>query len=334
MGRIWAGESGEGRAPALAFHARCTASAAPPTLRRQIMNARDGNARVRLADCARVSAAIRRAGRDLSRASRSAMIVPFPAGSATDGQARLIGAHFQKVFGHGFIVENMPGATGAIAARTVAKAAPDGYTLLLSSVSTHSANAYLYNNLGYDPIADFTPVALIARAPSGMVVREETPYPHAEGFRRLREGQSRQAQFRLRQYGQPRRRRDAQCGAPASRRRPSPIAARRRRRPTCSPDRSTLSSWICRRLQEHIKAGKLRLLATTGSKRLETFPEAPTMVEFGYPDLRAVLMAGRARTCRDAGRDRRNARTRRSAMRSTRPRANASSPPTAPKPAR
>src|SRR5262245_32699792 len=56
------------------------------------------------------------------------MIVPFPAGAATDGQARLIGAHFQKAFGQSFIVENMPGATGAIAARTVARAAPDGYT--------------------------------------------------------------------------------------------------------------------------------------------------------------------------------------------------------------
>ena len=139
------------------------------------------------------------------------MIVPFPAGSATDGQARLIGAHFQKVFGHGFIVENMPGATGAIAARTIARAAPDGYTLMISSVSTHSANAYLYSNLGYDPIADFTPVALIARAPYAMVVRAETPYPDAAGFRRLRQGQSRQAQFRLRQHGQPRGRRDAQC---------------------------------------------------------------------------------------------------------------------------
>src|ERR1044071_50179 len=84
------------------------------------------------------------------------MIVPFPAGSATDGQARLIGTHFQKLFGHGFIVENMPGATGAIASRTVAKAPPDGYTLLLSTVSTHSANYYLYSNLGYDPISDFT----------------------------------------------------------------------------------------------------------------------------------------------------------------------------------
>src|ERR1041385_8503201 len=97
------------------------------------------------------------------------VIVPFPAGSATDGHARLIGAHFQKLFGHGFIVENMPGAPGAIAARTVAKAAPDGYTLLLSTVSTHSANYYLYNNLGYDPISDFTPIALIAQGLSAMV---------------------------------------------------------------------------------------------------------------------------------------------------------------------
>src|SRR5262249_10514426 len=110
------------------------------------------------------------------------MIVPFPAGSATDGQARLIGAHFQKEFGHGFVVANLPGASGAIASRTTARAAPHGYTLMISSVSTHSANPYLYNNLGYDPIKDCTPVAMIARAPSGMVVRAETPYRTLKDF--------------------------------------------------------------------------------------------------------------------------------------------------------
>src|SRR5436305_1101270 len=110
------------------------------------------------------------------------VIVPFPAGSATDGQARLIGAHFQKVFGHAFIVENMPGATGAIAARAVAKAPPDGYTLMLTSVSTHSANYYLYSNLGYDPITGFTPVALIAQGLSAMVVRAETPFRTLKDF--------------------------------------------------------------------------------------------------------------------------------------------------------
>ena len=64
-------------------------------------------------------------------------IVPFPAGSATDGMARLVSAHFTKVFGHGLIIENMVGATGTIASRATAKAAPDGYTIMFSTNSTH-----------------------------------------------------------------------------------------------------------------------------------------------------------------------------------------------------
>ena len=141
-------------------------------------------------------------------------IVPFPAGSATDGMARLVSAHFTKVFGHGLVIENMVGATGTIASRATAKAAPDGYTIMFSTNSTHSANAYLYNNLGYDPIGDFTPLALLSRAPHAMVVRADAPYPAFRDFIAVREGQSRQAQFRLRQYRQPRGRRDAErvCG--------------------------------------------------------------------------------------------------------------------------
>src|SRR3954454_19507151 len=103
-------------------------------------------------------------------------VIPFPAGSATDGMARLVSAHFQKVFGHGLIIENMVGATGSIASRANPKAAPDGYTIMFSTNSTHSANAYLYNNLGYDPIADFTPLALLSRAPHALVVRGEAPF--------------------------------------------------------------------------------------------------------------------------------------------------------------
>src|SRR4051794_41848065 len=72
------------------------------------------------------------------------MIVPFPAGSATDGQARLIGAHFQKVFGQGFIVENMAGATGSIAARPPAKGPPGGHTPFVSHGSPPFANALSY----------------------------------------------------------------------------------------------------------------------------------------------------------------------------------------------
>ena len=212
------------------------------------------------------------------------MIVPFPAGSATDGQARLIGAHFQKVFGQGFIVENMPGATGAIAARAVAKAPPDGYTLLLSSVSTHSANPYLYNTLGYDPLADFTPVALIARAPSGMVVREETPYRTLKDFVTFAKANPDKLNFAYGNMGSLAG--GAMLNAAAG---IKTTAVSYRGTPQATTD--LLAGQIdfvvmdMSPTQEHVKAGKLRLLATTGTKRMESFPDAPTMVESGYPDV-------------------------------------------------
>jgi tripartite-type tricarboxylate transporter receptor subunit TctC len=211
------------------------------------------------------------------------VIVPFPAGSATDGQARLIGAHFQKVFGHGFIVENMPGATGAIAARTIARAAPDGYTLMISSVSTHSANAYLYNNLGYDPIADFTPVALIARAPSAMVVRAETPFRTLQDFVAFAKANPGKLNFAYGNMGSLAG--GAMLNAYAG---IKTTAISYRGTPQAATD--LLGGQIdfvvmdASQTQEHVKAGKLRALATTGTARVEAFPDAPTMVEAGYPD--------------------------------------------------
>jgi tripartite-type tricarboxylate transporter receptor subunit TctC len=211
------------------------------------------------------------------------VIVPFPAGSATDGQARLIGAHFQKVFGHGFIVENMPGATGAIAARATAKAAPDGYTLMISSISTHSANPYLYNNLGYDPVADFTPIASIARAPSAMVVRAETPYRTLKDFVAFAKANPDKLNFAYGNMGSLAggAMLNAYAGIKTS-------AVSYRGTPQATTD--LLGGQIdfvvmdMSQTQEHIKAGKLRMLAVTGSTRTEAFPDAPTMVESGYPD--------------------------------------------------
>jgi tripartite-type tricarboxylate transporter receptor subunit TctC len=211
------------------------------------------------------------------------VIVPFPAGSATDGQARLIGAHFQKVFGHGFIVENMPGATGAIAARAIARAAPEGYTIMISSVSTHSANPYLYTNLGYDPITDFTPIALIARAPSGMVVRAETPFRSLKDFVDFAKANPEKLNFAYGNMGSLAG--GAMLNAAAG---IKTTAVSYRGTPQATTD--LLAGQIdfvvmdMSATQEHIKAGKLRLLATTGSKRMESFPDAPTMVESGYPD--------------------------------------------------
>lgn len=87
------------------------------------------------------------------------IVVPFAAGSGSDTAARILGQHLSEKFKQGVVVENRVGVTGAIAAAYVAKAAPDGYTLLLGTNSTHGSNSALYKNQTYDAIKDFAPVA-------------------------------------------------------------------------------------------------------------------------------------------------------------------------------
>jgi tripartite-type tricarboxylate transporter receptor subunit TctC len=98
------------------------------------------------------------------------IITPFAAGSVTDATARIVAQVLQEKFGQPFIVENKAGAGGMIAAQAVSRAAPDGYTLLLTTNSTHSAAPGLYKKVPYDPIKDFTPIARIGSFPSVVVV--------------------------------------------------------------------------------------------------------------------------------------------------------------------
>ena len=102
-------------------------------------------------------------------------IVPFSAGGTTDLFGRLLAQHMQQKFGKPFIVENRAGAGGNIGAAAVAKAAPDGYTFLVGTVSTHAINPFLYAKLPYDTVKDFQPVSLIARLPNILVVHPDMP---------------------------------------------------------------------------------------------------------------------------------------------------------------
>lgn len=101
------------------------------------------------------------------------IITPFAAGSVTDTTARIIAQILQGRLGRTFIVENKAGAGGLIAAQAVARAEPDGYTLLLTTNSTHSAATALFKSVPYDPIKDFTPIARIGSFPSVVVVNPE-----------------------------------------------------------------------------------------------------------------------------------------------------------------
>jgi tripartite-type tricarboxylate transporter receptor subunit TctC len=110
------------------------------------------------------------------------LITPFAAGSVTDSTARAIAQHLQETLGQPFVVENRAGAGGLLAASAVARAAPDGYTLLITTNSTHSAAPGLFKSVPYDPIRDFTPVARIGSFPSLIAVHPGLPIRSMQEF--------------------------------------------------------------------------------------------------------------------------------------------------------
>ena len=103
------------------------------------------------------------------------LVVPFPAGGTTDILARAAAQKLSETLGQQVIVDNRPGAAGNIGSELVAKAPPDGYTLLMGTVGTHAINASLYSKLPYDPVKDFTPVILVAGVPNVLVVNPALP---------------------------------------------------------------------------------------------------------------------------------------------------------------
>ncbi|UBM07783.1 Bug family tripartite tricarboxylate transporter substrate binding protein [Cupriavidus metallidurans] len=103
------------------------------------------------------------------------LVVPFAAGSGTDAVARITAKELGDALNQNVIVDNRPGANGSIAAEIVAQAAPDGYTLFMTTNTTHSANPSLMKKLPYDPIKDFTPVARMGNLPFMLVINPKLP---------------------------------------------------------------------------------------------------------------------------------------------------------------
>jgi tripartite-type tricarboxylate transporter receptor subunit TctC len=101
------------------------------------------------------------------------VVIPFVPGGSSDITGRAIGSKFQELLGQPAIVENRPGANGAIAAEFVAKAEPDGYTILVGSIGVFSINAALFKDLRYQPLRDFAPVSLAVTTPNVLVAKPE-----------------------------------------------------------------------------------------------------------------------------------------------------------------
>ncbi len=103
------------------------------------------------------------------------MIVSFAVGGPTDIVARVMGARMGEILGQQVIIDNRPGAGGNLGADMVAKAPPDGYTLLMATVSTHAINPLLYKKIPYDPIKDFSPIGQVGVTPAVLAVHKDIP---------------------------------------------------------------------------------------------------------------------------------------------------------------
>ena len=103
------------------------------------------------------------------------LVVPFAAGSGTDSVARAVGQKLSERLKQPVLIDNKPGASAQLGAQFVAKAKPDGYTLFMTTNTSHSANPSLYSNLKYDPIKDFTPIARVGELPFALAVHPSVP---------------------------------------------------------------------------------------------------------------------------------------------------------------
>lgn len=219
------------------------------------------------------------------------ILVPFAAGSATDTITRILGASVSAAIGQPVVVEAKAGADGAIAAAEVARAAPDGYTLLMATNSPLSAVPYLRKNPPYDALADFTPIADIGRYTFFIVVHPSLPAKTVAeliDYARANPGKI--------SYATGNTTGIASTAFFAAQAKIDMVHVPYRSEPQVIPDllggRVQLIFASSSTTIAHIREGKLRALATTLPKRSHLLPELPTIAEAGMPQFSIVSWAG------------------------------------------
>jgi tripartite-type tricarboxylate transporter receptor subunit TctC len=224
---------------------------------------------------------------------RLRIVVPFPAGGSADVQVRIVADELAKALGQPVIVENKPGASGALAAVDVAHAPPDGYALMVGSVGTHAINVSLYPKLQYDPVKDFAPLTLVTVFPQLIV-----PGINFKGDTLADLIASLKADAGKASYG------SSGIGSPTH------LAGELFKSETGVdivhvPYRGqgpAANDLLAGQLQVMfpsvpdvltlIAAGKLRALAVMSDRRLKLLPGVPTTVELGWPKLISSFWAG------------------------------------------
>ncbi|MDB5796482.1 MAG: extra-cytoplasmic solute receptor family protein 71 [Paucimonas sp.] len=221
------------------------------------------------------------------------MIVGFPAGNATDIVARMLAERMSNAFGQPVIIENRPGQGGSMALDTLARSAPDGYTMILAASGGLVTNPHLYKGIAFNPTEDFEPVSFVADMPLLLVANPSRPFDSVKAL----VDHAKKNPGKL-SYGS--------TGVGTS----SHLAMESLKRNTTTdmlhvPYQGSVKAATdliagnvdvmfdtVAATRPHVMSGKLKLLAAGSRKRMPSFPNAPTLVEAGFPEISASVWLG------------------------------------------
>jgi len=211
------------------------------------------------------------------------VIVPFSPGGGSDVIARLLGPRLSERLGQPVVVDNRPAGTGIVGGDIVAKSAPDGYTLLLVQAA-HAANAQLYTRLPYDPIRDFAPITLVISSSTGMFLHPAVPAKTVKEF--IAYAKANPGKLN---YGSSGPGSTPHLGTELF----SSLTGIRMVHVPYKGAGQVITALLSNEVQfaftnvvstrPHWQAGRLRFMAHGGAKRLEAFPDVPTIAESGVP---------------------------------------------------
>jgi tripartite-type tricarboxylate transporter receptor subunit TctC len=210
------------------------------------------------------------------------VIVPFPAGGASDVVARIVTNQMSKILGQSIVIENVSGAGGTIGSARVAAAVPDGYTLLAAAMGSHVAAPVLTPNLKYDPVADFAPIGITAHSPAVVIARKDFPAKDLKEFVAV-----------LRQQGSAVKEAHGGIGASSHMAcllftaeigaKPTLIAYRGSG-PALNDLMGGHVDFLCEQsvsVAEQVLAGSVKAYAVSATERLANLPDVPTASEAG-----------------------------------------------------
>jgi tripartite-type tricarboxylate transporter receptor subunit TctC len=220
------------------------------------------------------------------------LIVPVQGGTV-DLLARLVAPHLQQAFEHPVIVEPRPGAGGDLGTNLVAKAAPDGTTILVAFTAPITVNATLMGNLRYDPLKDLLPITLAVSTPQFLTINPAVPARSVSEFVAYATAHPGQLNYASVSIGSASHLTMEMLKATAG------IDMLHVPYKGAGPavtellaDRVQAAMLVPGNIMPYLPTGKLRVLATTGRRRFSGAPEIPTLIESGYPDFEAIAWIG------------------------------------------